>query len=350
MRIETISAREALSVMRPLFKGTKTIPFDMAIQPEGGRCLFTGYSPSMQVAIPVTCDDAVPMTISGKKLSDIVTTITSEDLSLTEGQIRAGRSRFTMPTGKIEDFPFFKTEGSESSVIFAAKLSTLERVGIAAGESLTQPAMNGVCFSSQGGKLFMVATDTHRLHADIIKGISIRDGNWIIPSAAIPFLSRIVSGGEDIEVTLTGRWASFRSGNGSTFYTSLIDANYPDWRKIVPKDVSTWFTCNSQELMDVFRQVSLIVAKDNRVNINPMVDSVRVEAINQETGESFTAEIPAKVENQTGPRSFNAAYLAEAIAGYASESVTMHIVGNNNRPAIMVKNHEGAAILAGIRD
>ncbi len=350
MRVDTKSAREALAVMRPMFRGTKTISFDLGIRPEADHCLFIGHAPGMQVSIPVICDGATELAISGKKLGDIVSTINTEDFLLQEGQLRAGRSRFTMPTGNLENFPFFKSQDAESPVTFKSKLATLERVGVAAGENHLQPAFNGLCFSSQGGKVFLVATDTHRLHADILKGVTIPDGSWIIPNAAIPFAAKIIGGGP-IEVTLTGRWASLKNEQGASFYTSLIDASYPDWRKVVPKEISPWFTCNAQELLEIFRQASLIGAKDNRVSFTPNMaeGSVRIESTNAETGESFVAEISATVETQTDQKSFNSVYLAEAIAGYAGEQATIHVATAKN-PTCMVKNHEGAAILVGIRD
>ena len=67
----------------------------------------------------------------------------------------------------------------------------------------------------------------------------------------------------------------------------LIDANFPDWRAIVPKRTTTTAVVNAAELRKAFALAKLF-ARDNafitRLTVEPQANTLTVQAVSADTG------------------------------------------------------------------
>jgi hypothetical protein len=125
------------------------------------------------------------------------------------------------------------------SVLFSLNLRALKAVAIGASTEETRYYLNGVSLVHTPSGLIMVSTDGHRMM--IVK----QDWTDIVPNAEfkptivpLAFIKKIklVRGLDLADCTIGDEGAITIKYAGETMGTNAIDATFPDWRRIVPKE------------------------------------------------------------------------------------------------------------------
>lgn len=161
-------------------------------------------------------------------------------LSVASGSVRA--SFPTLPgtmwqslagEGEVDDPPA-QLDGE-------ALATALTRISTAVGTDPTRYYLNGAWFEqdAEAGELILVATDGHRMaSARIALPAETAWRNCIVPREALGDLTRLAESAEVIEVRFWGGDNPTRvqfAADGVALTTKLVDGNFPDWRRVVPR-------------------------------------------------------------------------------------------------------------------
>jgi len=130
--------------------------------------------------------------------------------------------------------------------------------------------MNGVCFDFDGKRVLTVATDGHRLivarwyHEDA--AVSAR-AEYIIPRGDLEDAIRKVKGYTHVNIEVDGASVKIYT-TARTVLSSLVDAKYPDWRRVVPKETSGTPAQYAPDYIFDFHRVSRLFSKRGMIYVS----------------------------------------------------------------------------------
>ncbi len=213
------------------------------------------------------------ITLSAKKISEIVSRLSSSDISLkiedetSNVKIKSGKTEFDLIGIPANEFPnvIEKVEETEFKTVVLNKnefSKAIKQVIFAVSQQETQAVLTGVCFNIEQNILEMAATDGNRL-TRVRKEISStveENLNFIVPAKTLQEVQRISSLVEDENITLKILKSKiiFEFAN-LTFQSRLIDGLYPKYQQLIPQSNDKIIVVDRAELINSIERVSVMV-------------------------------------------------------------------------------------------
>lgn len=260
-------------------------------------------------------------------------------------EIGAARSRFSLRTFPVEEFPSLPAPPEPVTFLPASSLAgALRQVVRAASSDDARPLLTGVLIAPEGKGVRLVATDSYRLAMRDIDGTeSFSDQNQIlVPARALAELQRlsVLSGGtkdtgEGDETSGDG-FATVGLAMGDhdvTFVaenvhvsTRLIDGSYPDYRQLIPADYPNRLHVGKDSLLDALRRVRLLV-RDNTtpVRLSMRSGGVDLTVVSQEVGDA-SETVDADFDGEELTIAFNPTYLIDGVEAVNGDEVLLETV------------------------
>ena len=235
----------------------------------------------------------------------------------------------------------------------------VEQVVFAASTDESRPTLTGVEVTFKEGRLTMAATDGYRLsvRSSAVDGsLPSTAATVIVPARSLSELARISADadeGRTVQVLVTQErnqilfqiWGRSGEGKGGNFHrvelaSQLIDANFPDYRAIVPKTHATRTVVDTAALLKAVR-VAFLFARDNanivRLKIQPASSThgaqLSLAATSSDIGDS-TNDLAARVEGDELEISFNAKYLIDVLSQIDDPQVVLETT-QSTRPGTL---------------
>lgn len=133
----------------------------------------------------------------------------------------------------------------------------------------------GVCVDARASDVTLVTTNGHRMlaypvAADAIEALA--PGQYIIPREALEAVKPAKAGRTTLPITIEIDVVNGRENKitgATSTVTPLIDGNYPDWRRVMPKTISGEpAQYNTEYVADFGKIAQLMGAKNPHVYIN----------------------------------------------------------------------------------
>ncbi len=249
--------------------------------------------------------------------------ISAEDTKIT---ISAGKYSSVINGSLADDFPELPEINEEKAVVFKMGVDEfkngLSSVMVASSNDLTRPALTGVYFNTSDKTLAVAATDGYRLaEKKLIKDVQ-SEINVIVPSNSLQEVLRAISDDmEEIEISFNEDLVRFRLGE-IEIISKLIDASFPDYQRLIPKDNNIKLELNRDELIRVTKLAALFARS---VNGSIVCESKKpnlfsVKAIASELGENEST-IETTVEEE-GKINLNSRFLTDALNVLTAKEIT----------------------------
>lgn len=301
----------------------------------------TNLEVSVSVSVGAKVTEEGEISVPAKVVSELVDNLPKEalDISSEKEQLKVSASGFASTVLGINtaDFPKIPSSVSREKSIAMPKADltkALSQVSFATSVDETRPVLTGVLFIFGAKNLSLVATDGFRLSRKNIKvDHSGGESRVILPKMVLSELSRSGEGDEVLfELKEKEKQAIF--GLGDTILASrLLEGEYPDFEKIIPKKGTCEILVDKEELMRAVKLAS-IFARDgaNIVKIKVLKESLKISAESGSSG-SQEAKVEAKITNsETGEFeiSFNFRFLEDFLHSVVGEEVKMEFSGPNS--------------------
>lgn len=255
--------------------------------------------------------------------------------------ISTGSYESTINGISAEEFPVVPTiSKKEGWKIPARELKKgLQQVIFAAANDETRPILTGVFLHTNGGNLYAVATDSYRLSEKKLMAYK-GEISLLVPSTALQDLLRIIADTEaDIAVYADGQQVLFEVGD-SELVSRLIEGNYPDYRKLIPKSYEISAELTRSEFQNVTKVASLF-ARESAGSIilrfDEVSSNVAISSVASQLGEN-TSKIDTKVTGN-GDVSLNSRYLIDALGAFHGDTVTFSCNGKVE-PCVLTSTNE----------
>ena len=283
------------------------------------------------------------ITIPARKLADIWRSL-PEDAQVTvevsgdRATVRSGRSRFTLATLPAEDFP--KVESGQDDVEFTARQqelrALLDQVSFSMAQQDVRYFLNGMLLEVAPQHLRTVATDGHRLAMSTMDGAGGAPERLqaIVPRKGVLELSRLLDD-EDQEVLLQLGANHLRMSKGPyTLTTKLVDGKFPDYEKVIPKDLGRTITGDREALRQAFQRASILSNEKYRgVRLVIQGDQLTIQANNPEQEEA-EEQVAVDYDGDRLEIGFNVSYLQDVLNALQTEQVQLSVSDANSSALI----------------
>lgn len=298
------------------------------------------FSVGIKTEIPATIEEEGFVVIAAPQLPStikmmpqgLVTMEQKQDettVSFTNGTYNA-----KFPTRNSGDFPEVKEMEKVNTAVIPSKelISMISMVQFAAATDRANAIFTGILFEMEGPLLTMVATNTHRLACKetTLSREATEKGRIIVPSGVLSDVSRLLPSGEkdEVEISWASNHVSFSFGN-TYFISTLINGEYPDWRRVIPSRFDAEVTLSLREFLEAVRFVSPISRGMDYQTINFYFNEGSLEIYEEDPtiGRSDTA-IPAKIEGDNVKITFNCNYIEDILKHSRGETIILHLMKN----------------------
>jgi DNA polymerase III subunit beta len=276
------------------------------------------------------------VTLSAKKLYEIVRSLPDSDVSLTLQKdawtlIRCERSEFRMAGLPQEDFPTLPDGKAGRGIeIPASQLKALiQRTQFAITAEDARYYLAGALLVLDKESIAMVATDGHRLawaqrKAELKIGEPLR---VLVPRKAITELARLMDElGPDEAVSFQqGETHLVFAAGGRTLASKMVEAQFPAFEKVITVTGDKKVTLGREALLSAIRRVSLLSSERGRaVRIAVESGKLEVSASSPELGEAREA-LAIDYTGDPAEIGFNAQYLVEFLQAVGSDEVQLEL-------------------------
>jgi len=189
-----------------------------------------------------------------------------------------------------------------------------------------RPAMMGVYFQVDFGKLVMVATDAHKLVRFTCKELeSTVSASFILPKKALNLLKNILPSGGQVSMAFNKNNAFFSFGN-TKLICRLIDSRYPDYNAVIPVDNPNVLTISRVDLQNSLRRIAIYANKTtNQVILNISEGALTVSAQDLDFSNEATEQMVCSYEGTPLMIGFNAKFLIEMLTVLESDEVKIEL-------------------------
>jgi DNA polymerase-3 subunit beta len=204
-----------LQMVQNIVEPRQTLPIlaNVLLEAEGDamRITATDLEVGARVSMPAKVSGKGRITVSARKLGEIVKELPAAALSLKVGEnatvaLRCGGVSYKLVGMAGDDFPPVVPASPAAWLTIEAELlrEMLSQTAFAVSHDETRYALNGILFSLQPKEVKLVATDGHRLALatqSIAGGIGPVTG--IVPRKAVSEIQRVLGSGEEVQIAIT---------------------------------------------------------------------------------------------------------------------------------------------------
>jgi len=228
------------------------------------------------------------ITANGKKLLDIVKILKEGDLNLEVKNdilhISQAHSNFKLPTFSYSEFPEFPSYEGKTPISIESHtlIESLKKITPAIDTNNPKFELNGALIDIQKNSINFASTDTRRLALVKIDNESINELSIIIPKKAIIEIQKLFF--NDIELYYDETNLIIHSDQ-YTFFTKLINGKFPEYSRIIPKELTNNLLLPKAIMIDSIKQITTI---STDVKITFLNDIITFESLSDDNIEAKT--------------------------------------------------------------
>lgn len=275
------------------------------------------------------------ITIPAKVVTEFVNNLPSGVINLkVEANhllISAGKFTSTINGVIAEEFPDLPTIDEKEALKYVISVDDFKQavgqVLISVSSDIARPVLTGVLWQVTDGNLYLVSTDGYRLSERRLMPAS-SEMSAIVPAQTLQEVIRAISDSDDeVETLFSDTQVRFRVGDTEVI-SQLIDGNFPDYQKLLPKDNDIKVNIKKANFMQVTKIAGLFAIHSSSgitVTADDENQLLSLKSIASEIGEN-TSEAEAKVSG-SGKITLNARYLIDALNVVGSDNVSFEFKG-----------------------
>ncbi|MDR0468071.1 MAG: DNA polymerase III subunit beta [Campylobacteraceae bacterium] len=227
-------------------------------------------------------------TANGKKLLDIVKTFKDENVTLetinNDLFVKQNNSKFKLPMMNALEFPKFPIVENQSKfdIDSAEFIKAIKKVTPVIDNNNPKYELNGALISIKSDHINLVSTDTKRLALFKIEKNTEKDFSLIIPKKAILEIQKLFF--NKMEIFYDENILIIKSED-FLFFTKLINGRFPEYERIIPKELKYRIQLSREKMVESIRQISIL---SSEIKIIFKSKSIIFESLNDDNSEGKT--------------------------------------------------------------
>jgi len=311
------------------------------LEAKEGRLIIkaTDLEIGIEISVQVNVEKEGSVAVPAKLFTDLVNALPAEKISIESKDgsvfVEGKKTKSVLQTINKDEFPMlYEDKGEEILQIKPVEFGKdLTMVVFASSIESSRPALSGILMKKESDGFVFVATDGYRL--SLKKDTKQLDKKEEEKPLIVP--ARIIR--EALSLKEDGQISIFVSGNHNQVIFSqndtlligrLIEAEFPNYQKIIPTDMSAKVTFDREELLKAVKTCS-VFARDsaNIITLALSKGKITVSAKTPSLGEN-TVEVEATLIGEENEIAFNARYLLDVLGSITSDSMYFEMTGPLN--------------------
>lgn len=265
--------------------------------------------------------------------------------------VKAGRSRFSLPTLPRDDFPVIVEGDLPTSFEIPARTlaELIDRTRFAISTEETRYYLNGIFLHVAEDELKAAATDGHRLARFTLARPDGADGmpDVIVPRKCVAELRKLLEEALDtaVLVDLSASKVRFTLGgeSGVVLTSKLIDGTFPDYNRVIPTGNDKLLKLDPRSFYEGVDRVATIATEKTRaVKIALDTDRVTLSVTSPDNG-TAAEELPADFKADGLEIGFNANYLKDILSQIDGDTVELHLA-DAGAPTLIRQSEKAPAL------
>ena len=300
--------------------------------------LYSGF----ETKIPAQVKKEGKIIIPAKPLISLLSSLSDEKINIESKDnniyITTKNTSTTLKSYSQEDFPKLPKVKNNQKIIFNTDklFSNLKSVFFAASDSDIKPEITSIFFRSASDKtLKIAATDSFRLAEKSFEGDFKKTDSFLFPRKSASDFMKIIENFEgEVELSFDEHHL-FASHPSFSYFTRIVEGNFPDYDQIMPSAFSTEVTLNKKELVENLKLAGVFSGRLKETKLKAYAGDNILEIIttDSELGE-HNSQLTAQITGENLEISFNQKYLLEGLEPINSDSVILRFSGAS-RPLLI---------------
>jgi len=277
-------------------------------------------------------------TANGKKFLEIIKILKDGEINLEVKNnilfISQNHSNFKLPTFADDSFPEFPTIENKSkiSIDSLSLIESLKKITPSIDNNNPKFELNGALIDIKNNHINFVSTDTRRLSIVDIENNNDSELSIILPKKAIIEIQKLFF--DNIEIYYDNTNLIIKSQQ-YTFFTKLINGKFPEYSRIIPKEIQYKLTLPKALMIESIKQITTI---STDVKITFLNNSIIFESLSDDNIEAKT-----EINIETGFKesfslAINSKYLLDFLNNINNSEFTIEL-NEGNLPFILSENN-----------
>jgi DNA polymerase-3 subunit beta len=290
-----------------------------------------------------------------RKIPDSAQIMISQE-SPTILQIKSGKSKYNLPCIDVAEFPnLSEGELGEEIEVEADKFAKMiDKTRFAISSDETRYYLNGLylqAMATQGNdfELRTVATDGHRLALSLLVSDKFKTPfGVILPKKSVAEIRRVIDGVKSVKLAVS-RVKIKITTDQTTIISKLIDGEFPDYDKVLPKNNTQIAVINKKIFFDCVDRVST-VATDKHRSVKLVVENGKMNLqVSTNDGSFAYEELDVNYSGERIETGFNSRYLLDIIGQIDKEELLMRFKDSVSPAIIEAKEMNSVFVIMPVR-
>ena len=240
--------------------------------------------------------------------------------------ISGGRASFSLSALRGQDFPAMpELDGSRGFSVPSSVLKNMISLVLhSVADQDSRPMLCGAFFRIGEGQMEIISCDSYTLSRRSVKcdlrdvgEVSVLDFSFIVPGHALNELVRILEDSDEIVTVKIARKHAIFFFDNIIFFTRMIDSEYIDYERIIPKDQTIFVTVPREKLLSALERAFLIA--EERIQgsaknyVKLILDEDKLTVTSASVNGRVLDEIPVTHEGEDIEIGFNCRFLINTV-------------------------------------
>ncbi|NQY24330.1 MAG: DNA polymerase III subunit beta [Campylobacteraceae bacterium] len=260
-------------------------------------------------------------TVNGNNLLGIIKRLKDEDIILDTDSnnnliIKQNKSTFKLPMYDANEYPSFPTSDNLKKLDISTinLINSIKKITPAIDNNNPKFELNGSLIDIKNSIINFVATDTRRLAISHLQNISNDETQIIIPKKAIIEIQKLFLDEANILYDDTN---IIISNERMTFFSKLINGKFPDYERIIPKNLKHTLSIPKAMLVD---SIKLVTSLFSNIKITFTPNSILFESLDEDSEAKTQVDINLNIEDEFY-LAVNAKYLLDFLSMSNNENI-----------------------------
>jgi DNA polymerase III subunit beta len=331
---EIIYSRNALSILSNVF--LEAVDNQLTIKA-------TDLKVGFHTSIPVDVSTPGSTTVFCDKFLNIIRSLPSGEIEFNESDDAIvikplfKKINFKLKSIASDKFPEIQMISSESYFTLPQSvfIEMISQTLFSVSDDETRYFLNGTYFEKDDDKLIMVGTDGKRLsYMEMKQENDVPNFNGIIiPPKVLNMIKKLSSGEGNFSIAITEK-NIFIEFENHKISSALIDGQFPNYKKVIPREQVYSASVNKDELLEAIRRISILVEqKSRRIYLKLGKGSITLHSEENEIGNAVE-ELSCDYEGEDISFALNYQFLIDPLKVIKDEEITIHFSDSSKAVSI----------------
>jgi DNA polymerase-3 subunit beta len=283
-----------------------------------------------------------------RKIPEGAIMITAESESIL--QIKSGKSKYSLPCIDAAEFPNLSEGelGEEVEIKSEELITMIEKTRFAISSDETRYYLNGLYLHATKDGLRTVATDGHRL-ALALADLNVKTPfGVILPKKSVAEIRKIIDSAKNVRFAIS-RVKIKVVADHTTIISKLIDGEFPDYDKVLPKNNSHIAMISRKEFFDCVDRVSTVATDKHRL-VKMILENGKLSLqVSTNDGSFAYEELDVNYAGERIETGFNSRYLLEIIGQIDGDEVLMRFKDGSSPALVEAKGMKAVFVIMPVR-